>query len=122
MPNDATGGARGREIKNGIEWFRVRVNDPSEQDHWDCQCARCGSSAVFHECEACGGQGVDGHDCGEDSCCCADPEDNVRCSLCRGEGGEWRCVSGLDWCQAHPMAGREGIASTALRSEAPHVD
>lgn len=39
------------------------------------------------ECWNCAGDGIDGHDCGEDCCCCAEPEDNVTCSICDGEGG-----------------------------------
>ena len=31
--------------------------------------------------------GYSGHDCGEDICCCLDPEDNVICDICRGKGG-----------------------------------
>ena len=42
------------------------------------------------ECENCGGEGVTSHDCGEDCCCCEDPEDNVACDCCDGEGGHWR--------------------------------
>lgn len=38
------------------------------------------------ECPACGGEGVYGHDCGEDSCCCDDPEDNEPCEVCGGSG------------------------------------
>jgi hypothetical protein len=38
------------------------------------------------ECSACGGTGFDGHDCGEDTCCCADPEDNIPCQFCNGTG------------------------------------
>ena len=37
-------------------------------------------------CGICGGAGG-GHDCGDDSCCCLDPEPNVRCWAC-GEYGE----------------------------------
>lgn len=45
------------------------------------------------ECWKCGGEGVDGHDCGEDCCCCLYPEDNVRCDICNGKGGWWRCYT-----------------------------
>ncbi len=41
------------------------------------------------ECENCGGEGFVGHDCGEDCCCCLDPEDNVPCDVCGGKGGYW---------------------------------
>lgn len=37
-------------------------------------------------CENC----IDGftdHDCGEDTCCCAEPEDNIVCEICHGNGG-----------------------------------
>ena len=42
-------------------------------------------------CWSCWGEG-DEHDCGEDCCCCAQPErdDRVPCDECKGAGG-WRC-------------------------------
>jgi hypothetical protein len=43
-------------------------------------------SKVAIECRACGGEGVSSHDCGEDSCCCECPEDNVVCDTCGGDG------------------------------------
>jgi len=43
------------------------------------------------ECWQCGGEGMYGHDCGEDCCVCADPEENERCDICRGKGGWLRC-------------------------------
>jgi hypothetical protein len=44
----------------------------------------------WHTCWNCGGEGTSGHDCGEDSCCCLDPEDDQPCQICHGEGG-WLC-------------------------------
>lgn len=44
---------------------------------------------VYHDCWNCGGTGYSHHDCGDDCCCCADPEDNVVCDVCDGAGG-WR--------------------------------
>ena len=41
----------------------------------------------WHDCWKCGGEGVSHHDCGEDTCCCFMPEDNVRCDICKGKGG-----------------------------------
>ena len=38
-------------------------------------------------CWDCGGSGYTHHNCGEDSCCCLYPEDNVTCDTCNGEGG-----------------------------------
>jgi hypothetical protein len=45
------------------------------------------------ECWQCGGEGVSGHDCGEDCCVCLHPEDNERCDICSGKGGWWRCYT-----------------------------
>lgn len=84
-------------------------NPPRDGRDWDVQCARCGSSVHFEDCETCGGEGVDGHDCGEDCCCCAYPEDNVTCDMCRGEGSFGICLSSAEYCNSHPLKGREGI-------------
>lgn len=37
------------------------------------------------DCWDCGGEGGF-HDCGEDSCCCLDPELNEECATCEGNG------------------------------------
>ncbi len=76
---------------------------------WDNRCARCGSDTVYEDCEYCGGEGVDGHDCGEDCCCCLDPEENVRCDMCGGRGGWLRCGSSSKWCEENPLPGRESV-------------
>ncbi len=86
-------------------------NPPSDGRDYDCQCSRCGSSMMWEDCQNCGGEGTDGHDCGEDCCCCLHPEDNVRCDWCRGKGGSYFCASGEEWCTANPMMGRGDIAS-----------
>jgi hypothetical protein len=57
------------------------------------ECAECGGDADRELCFKCDGQGVDGHECGEDCCVCLDPEDNVPCDVCDGEGGWWYCVN-----------------------------
>lgn len=41
----------------------------------------------WHDCWKCGGEGFSHHDCGEDTCCCFMPEDNVCCDICEGKGG-----------------------------------
>ena len=46
-----------------------------------------GSDDEWVECWNCGGDGYADHDCGEDCCCCADPEPNVVCHVCHGKGG-----------------------------------
>lgn len=79
----------------------------------DCQCARCGSSIATERCEYCE-DGFHGHDCGEDCCCCAEPEENVRCRECDGTG-VWRsCISSADWCCTHPLPGREEVKRGAI--------
>ncbi|MDD5207017.1 MAG: hypothetical protein PHS17_16450 [Desulfobacterales bacterium] len=59
-------------------------------------CPRCKCEMEWVECWNCGGEGVDGHDCGEDCCCCLDPEENVRCDICKGRGGWYACISRCD--------------------------
>lgn len=84
-------------------------DQPDHQHEWECQCARCGSSLDFEQCEHCGGEGVDGHECGEDCCCCLNPEDNIPCDVCGGIGGWWKCLSSRWWCSTNPLPGREKI-------------
>lgn len=79
---------------------------PQDGRYYECQCARCGSSLEFERCENCD-DGYTGHDCGEDCCCCLHPEDNVPCDCCHGEGSYPQCASPREWCEAHPMPGRE---------------
>ena len=37
------------------------------------------------DCWNCGGTGGF-HDCGEDTCCCRDPQPNKTCEICHGTG------------------------------------
>jgi len=74
----------------------------------DCQCARCGSSMDFEECHFCE-DGLSGHECGEDTCCCLQPEPNVLCDMCDGEGKWARCLSSPEYCEDNPLPGREHI-------------
>lgn len=86
----------------------IATSPPPDGREWDCQCARCGSSLSFEQCEHCGGEGLDGHDCGEDTCCCGAPDvDNVECNVCLGRGSFPVCLSSAEWCQANPLPGRE---------------
>jgi len=54
-------------------------------------CKACGESLDWEACGQCDGEGVYGHDCGEDCCACLDPEENEVCSECGGKGGWWFC-------------------------------
>jgi hypothetical protein len=73
-----------------------------------CRCARCGSSVDHRHCDYCE-DGFDGHDCGEDCCCCEFPEQNVPCDVCGGTGVWHDCMSSPDWCEANPLPGREDV-------------
>lgn len=52
---------------------------------------KCGNDMAWADCYNCGGEGFSDHDCGEDCCCCLNPEDNVECDICDGNGGWWAC-------------------------------
>ncbi len=52
-------------------------------------CEKCGNEKSWRDCYNCE-YGFSDHDCGEDSCCCLEPEDNVTCDICFGKGG-WKC-------------------------------
>lgn len=76
------------------------LDDGSEED---CQCARCGSSCGWHNCEHCDHGEVerDAWDfCGTYF---------QTCDICDGRGGWDFCCSGAEWCEANPMKGREHI-------------
>lgn len=87
----------------------IAERPPNDGGEWDCQCARCGSSCDYQVCEQCGGEGVDGHDCGEDCCMCRYPEENMTCGICLGSGGWQTCLSSREWCEGNPLAGREDV-------------
>lgn len=67
-------------------------------------CPNCGSSTTWVDCENCDEFGMSHHDCGEDSCCCRFPEDNVPCRTCGGHGGWLECISSPLWCTNNPIA------------------
>lgn len=49
-----------------------------------CTCDECQAEydPPPDECPNCQGTGYSHHNCGEDCCSCADPEDNVPCDWC----------------------------------------
>ena len=54
-------------------------------------CKKCGSDVYWEDCWNCE-EGYSHHDCGEDTCCCLDPQPNVECDICNGEGGWYVCL------------------------------
>lgn len=56
-------------------------------------CKKCGNELEVVQCWQCGGDGVNGHDCGEDTCSCRNPKENVTCDVCDGKGSWTRCYS-----------------------------
>ena len=56
------------------------------------ECALHGEK-TWVECWQCAGEGSDEHDCGDDTCVCLQPENNVQCDICRGNGGWYRCYT-----------------------------
>jgi hypothetical protein len=71
-------------------------------------CARCGSSLSWEHCDRCD-DGYDGHECGDDCCACLHPEENVICDVCNGKGGWYLCHSSQEFCETHPLPGREQV-------------
>jgi len=69
------------------EW--VPSDNPRHAGGVVCQVCGCDpEDAALAETETCWNCGGDGghHDCGEDTCCCMNPEINVPCEVCGGSG------------------------------------
>ena len=54
-----------------------------------CKIHKC--DLDWQECNDCNEEGFCYHDCGEDTCVCLNPEDNVVCDTCDGEAGWYVC-------------------------------
>lgn len=86
----------------------------------DLRCARCGGDAEFFECDDCGGEGETAPGAlYEMDPLWYDEDATEPCSLCHGRRGWWRCCNSGDWCDAHPLPGRESVASNTLERIAP---
>jgi len=70
----------------------------------DYQCARCGSSIDWEDCDACGGDGEYEIEDGDDQM-----QGWYDCDMCDGDGSWGRCLSTAEWCEANPRPGHEGI-------------
>lgn len=73
-------------------------------------CKVCGSDVEWVDCWQCGGEGYgdEFHDCGEDCCCCLDPEPG-ECPGCHGRGGYLECLNAeRHHTEADPLGVRGG--------------
>lgn len=75
----------------------VRATSPASAPVQADMC-QCGHEKYWVDCWNCGGDVYVDHDCGEDTCCCRYPEDNVVCDICNGRGGFKVCI------RCHPEA------------------
>ncbi len=80
---------------------------PTDGKEYDAQCARCGSSLSWEDCWNCGGEGTEIANYGDDDE--GDEYEYVDCEECAGFGTHPVCLSGDDWCRAHPIAGRQDV-------------
>lgn len=56
----------------------------------DPYCPMCNSCMEVESCWQCFGEGGF-HDCGEDCCCCLEPDINETCDVCNGAGDYLVC-------------------------------
>ena len=56
-------------------------------------CEKHQRQKLWRDCYNCDEDGFVDHDCGEDTCCCLDPEPNVRCDICHGKSGWYQCYT-----------------------------
>ena len=79
---------------------------PSDGKSHECQCARCGSSCDWRECEECEDGFIDNYY--DDD---VDDEEYgyETCGNCEGYSGWWTCLASGGWCDENPLPGREGI-------------
>lgn len=77
----------------------------------DCQCARCGSSCYWVDCNDCEDGYQNRHD---ENPLWYDDEYDQPCHICRTRGGWQVCGSGGEWCTANPMRGRENVPNGAI--------
>lgn len=83
----------------------IRPYPPRDGMDWECQCARCGSSADFQECEECD-DGYIEDDWGDDV---VSEMHIVACQFCRGHGGYYVCISSREFCETNPLPCRESV-------------
>jgi hypothetical protein len=87
-----------------------------EIDLTEVQCTNCGHECYRNDCSC--DEGLSHHDCGEDCCCCAYPEPNVRCDLCNGHGVHvWCPRCGWDQLEKRFLNGRDERTPAELQED-----
>lgn len=86
----------------------IRFAPRNDASHEEVCCGRCGSSVEMQRCEECNGDG-DRPDDGSDPGSYRTDFGFVQCHACDGEPMWYRCLSSVEWCNAHPIPGRESI-------------
>ena len=88
----------------------IADNPPSDGQQWDCQCARCGSSCYYVDCEHCGFEDFPGYvNRYEEDPLWYDEDDLWPCDVCQGQGAWAVCLSDCQWCELNPLEGREDV-------------
>lgn len=81
-------------------------------------CPKCGGETYTRTCGQCE-DGVDGHDCGEDCCCCEYPEPNQSCDLCLGRGYfHWCKRCGWDLVEKRFINGKDERTPVEIQEDA----
>jgi len=81
---------------------------PTDEGFFDPICPVCGEVVAIEICWYCHGDGGF-HDCGEDCCCCLDPEDDLNewCPECEGHGEYSVCPNAANHPDAVATEGEE---------------
>lgn len=81
-------------------------------------CPKCGATAAQQDCTAIDCEDGYIHDCGEDCCCCLDPEPNFACEECHGRGGHlWCRACGWDLYEKRYLNGRSELVEALAAGE-----
>lgn len=82
--------------------------DDTDGETADADCPKCDGSTRSRRCQSCeDGFSESDHDCGEDTCCCLDPEPG-ECSECAGKGWfHWCPTCGWDLIEKCYLNGRD---------------
>jgi hypothetical protein len=103
-PGQQAGGFREGE---GMSDTFIGPDHPRDGRDWECQCARCGSSMYSEECGQCDDGLTPIGELYEQDPLWYDEDAQEPCSQCGGEGSWMLCMSTAEWCESHPLAGRE---------------